>query len=98
MANNISDEEPVIDAAKIAAKVTGTITAIGGLASLYGYGTETDYSAFAAASGTLVMAGGALVGTILPIINAFKARSKVTPLANPKSDAGIPLVEAPPLR
>lgn len=96
MADHISNEEPVIDAAKISAKVTGVVAGVGGVLATLGYGTSEDWSAATAASGTLVLAGASLVGAVLPIINAFKARAKVTPLANPKSDAGVPLVESRP--
>ena len=91
MADHISDTEPVIDAATLAGKVTGVIVGLGGVLAIFGYGTETDYSAFAEAAGTLVIAGGGVVGAILPIINAFKARAKVTTLIAPKDASGQPL-------
>lgn len=80
MALHLSDSEPVIDAAGLAAKVTGTITALGTIAVLFGYGVSGDYSTFAAAAGAAVLAFGGLVGAILPVLNAFKARAKVTPV------------------
>lgn len=91
MATHISDTEPVIDAATIAGKVTGIITALGAILAILGFGTDTEYSQVAEAAGALVLAGGGLVGAILPIINAFKARAKVTPLVAPRDAAGFPL-------
>lgn len=92
MADHLSNDEPVIDAAAIAAKVTATITAVGALATVFGYTTDTEVSAFAEAAGTAVLALGGLVGAVLPIVTAFRARAKVTPVAHPRSADGMPLV------
>ena len=95
MASHLSTEEPVIDAAALAAKVSGLIVSLGAILTIVGFtGPETDWNIMAQAVGAAILAIGGVVGTILPIINAFKARAKVTPLANPVDSAGIRLTPA----
>lgn len=84
--------EPVLDAAKLAAAVSGAVTSIGGLLVVAGLVTSEEVRAWATAAGAAVVAVGALLGAVLPVITALRARDRVTPLADPRAANGQPLV------
>jgi len=86
--------EPVIDAATLSAKVTGVIAGLGAVATLLGFGTDEVWSNAAQAAGALILSVSGLVGAVLPIINAFKARALVTPVAQPRDANGKALTPA----
>jgi hypothetical protein len=91
--------EPVLDAAKIAAAVSGTVLAIGTAFVLIGWATADQVQSWAVIAGGIVTAVGALIAVVLPIITAYGARAQVTPLAAPVSVEGVPLITsaAPPV-
>lgn len=84
--------EPVLDAAKLAAAVSGAVTGIGGLLVLAGYATTDEVKEWAVAAGAAVVGVGALLGVVLPVITALRARDRVTPVADPRDVEGRPLV------
>lgn len=84
--------EEVLNAAKLAAAVSGAVTGVGALLVLAGYATTEQIREWAVASGAAVVAVGALLGAVMPIITALRARERVTPLSDPRDGAGRPLV------
>lgn len=72
--------EPVIGAAAISAGVTAVVTLF------------TVFGAHITADQAVAIVGA--VGAVVPVVLAFFARSKVTPLAAPKTSLGVPLVPA----
>lgn len=86
--------EPVLDAAKVAAAVSGTVLAIGAVFVLVGWATADEVQNWAVIAGGIVTSIGALIAVVLPIITAYGARAQVTPLAAPVSVEGAPLVAA----
>lgn len=87
-----SRPEPVLDQGKVAGAIAGAVVAVVGVVLLLLRGEGGDLSALELAlegALTAVMAAGA---TVAPIWRAWKARGKVTPLADPRDDDGTPLV------
>lgn len=87
--------EPVLDAAKLAAAVSGTVLAIGAMLVLVGWVTADQVQSWAVIAGGIVTAIGTLIAVAMPIITALGARAQVTPLANPQSVDGAPLTATP---
>lgn len=90
--------EPVVDAAKVAAAVSGTVLAVGAAFVVIGWATADEVQNWAIIAGGIVTAVGTLIAVVLPIITAVGARAQVTPLAAPVSVQGVPLITsaAPP--
>lgn len=86
--------EPVMDAAKLAAAVSGAVTAIGTAFVLVGWTTADTVNNWAVVAGGIVTAVGTLITVALPIITAVGARAQVTPLAAPVGMDGVPLITA----
>lgn len=84
--------EPVLDAAKAAAAVSGAVLAIGAALVLVGWATAEQVQNWAVIAGGIVTAVGALIAVVLPVITAYGARAQVTPLAAPVSVEGVQLV------
>jgi hypothetical protein len=97
--------EPVLDAAKVAAAVSGTVLAIGTAFVLIGWATADQVQSWAVIAGGIVTAIGALIAVVLPIITAYGARAQVTPLADPRGmqgqvlpiTPGYPTISIPPV-
>jgi hypothetical protein len=88
--------EPVLDEAKIAGKILAALTLIIGLAVSVGVITAAQAAPL---TGVLVAVASALVAAanyVIPVVRARKARELVTPLINPKTARGVPLVPQPP--
>lgn len=83
-----------MDAAKVAGYVTGSVGLVGGVTTALGYTTDGQVQAVTAAVGPLVLATGVLIGAVLPILRALRAREAVTPLASPRGADGVELVPA----
>lgn len=90
--------EPVVDAAKMAAAVSGLIAAAGAITTLVGWTTADQVQSATVLAGGLITALATLAAVIAPIVAAYRARALVTPVAWPRNDDGLPLVEAPGLR
>lgn len=90
--------EPVLDAAKLAAAVSGTVLSIGAIFVLVGWVTADQVQNWAVIAGGIVTSVGALLAVAMPIITALGARAQVTPLAAPVGVDGVPLITtaAPP--
>lgn len=88
--------EPVLDAAKLAAAVSGTVLSLGALLVLVGWATADQVQSWAVIAGGIVTSIGALLAVAMPLITALGARAQVTPLAAPVSVQGLPLVTAAP--
>ena len=86
--------EEVVGAAKLAAAVSGAVSGLGGLLVLAGYATSEEVKSWAVAAGAAVIGVGALLGVVMPVITALRARERVTPLKDPRDGAGRPLVVA----
>lgn len=84
--------EPVLDAAKLAAAVSGTVLAVGAAFVVVGWVTADQVQNWAVIAGGIVTAVGTLLAVAMPIITALGARAQVTPLAAPVSVQGVPLV------
>lgn len=85
--------EPVTTAGLIAGAVAGVIITIGGLARALGWVTDDlDVNAVARQASDLILGAGILWSTLAPAVLALWARSKVTPLADPRNHDGTPLV------
>jgi hypothetical protein len=84
--------EPVLDAAKLAAGVSGTVLSVGALLVLVGWATADQVQSWAVVAGGIVTSIGALLAVAMPLITALGARAQVTPLAAPVSVQGAPLV------
>lgn len=85
--------EPVVDAAKIAAAVSGLVAAAGAITTLVGWTTAEQVQSLLVLIGGLITALATLVAAAAPIVAAYKARAKVTPLADPRTNYGTALVE-----
>ncbi|MDP5182190.1 hypothetical protein QOZ88_06035 [Blastococcus sp. BMG 814] len=85
--------EPVTRAGLIAGTVAGLIITIGGLARALGWLTDDlDVHEVARQVSDLILGAGVLWATLAPAVLALWARSKVTPLADPRDVDGNPLV------
>ena len=82
MAGAKMKREPVIIAAAVVALIEATIIA----AVAFGWGINPDQQA--ALMGVIIAAAA----VIAPLVGAIWARSKVTPVSDPKDDAGYLLV------
>lgn len=91
--------EPVLDAAKLAAAVSGVVLSIGTVFVVVGWVTADEVQNWAVIGGGIVMSVGTLLAIVMPIITALGARAQVTPLAAPVSVEGVPLITsaAPPV-
>ena len=89
--------EPVLDAAKIASAVSGTVGAIGAAFVLIGWATGEQVQSWVVVTGGIVSAVGTLVAVVAPIVAAYRARAEVTPLESPRNDDGVPLMVVPGL-
>ena len=90
----VSRPEPVLDAAKLPAAAAGLVAAIGAITTLVGWTTADQIQSVTVLIGGLITALATLVATAAPILAAYKARAKVTPLSDPRSRSGVALVEA----
>lgn len=87
--------EPVTRAGVIAGAVSALIITIGGLARALGWLTDDlDVHAVARQASDLILGVGVLWTTLAPFVLALWARSKVTPLADPRDVDGTALVVA----
>lgn len=86
--------EPVTDAGKVAGTISGVITALAGLAVVVGLASAEEANALAVAISGVVMAVAALAAVVVPIWKSYQARNAVTPLADPRDEAGNELVPA----
>lgn len=87
--------EPVLNAAKLAGAISGVILSVGALLKLVGVLIPNDYDLepIADQTGNAVLAIGTAWALIGPWITArIRARDKVTPLEDPQTAAGVPLV------
>jgi hypothetical protein len=87
--------EPVLDAARLAGAISGLILGIGGLLKLTGPLIPADYDLqpLADQASDAVLAVGVTWVLIGPWLTArIGARDKVTPLTDPRSTSGAPLV------
>jgi len=84
--------EPVLDAAKLAAAVSGVVLAVGAALVLVGWATTDQIKSWSVIAGGAVTAIGTLLAVVMPIITALGARAQVTPLAAPQGVDGAPLV------
>jgi hypothetical protein len=91
--------EPVRYAAQIGGLLSAVLVAVGGVIALVAGGLTIDeLGPLGIAIGGVIVAVVALGVYLLPVWQAITARAKVTPLASPRNDAGIPLIEAPGFR
>lgn len=84
--------EPVLDEARIIAGISGALPLLGGIAIAAGWITKDESDTLTAG---LIGATGAVIGFINVAVafwRAKKARTRVTPLASPRSASGEPLV------
>ena len=85
--------EPVTKAGAIAGAVAALIITAGGLARMLGLLTDdVDVAAIADQVSNLILGVGILWTTLAPVALAWHARSKVTPLDDPRDSAGNSLV------
>jgi hypothetical protein len=84
--------EPVLNAAKVAGAVSGLVVAVGAAFVLAGLITAEDVAGWAQVAGGIVLALGALVSAVTPMIAARGARAKVTPTADPRDSRGRRLI------
>lgn len=92
IASSSSDRpEPVLDAAKLAAAVSGTVLSVGALFVIVGWVTADQVQNWAVIAGGIVTSVGTVLAVALPLITAIGARAQVTPLAAPVSVEGHPL-------
>lgn len=90
---------PVIDYARLGALVSAVVTAGGGCLVIVGLATDGAVQVWSASAGAVVVAVGALLAYVLPIVQAKKATELVTPVEDPHTvDAAtghlVPLVPA----
>ncbi len=88
--------EPVLDAAKLAAAISGVIAAAGAITTLYGWTTAEQIQSLTVLIGGLITALATLVAVVAPIVTAQRARAKVTPLADPRNIHGDALTTYDP--
>jgi uncharacterized membrane protein (Fun14 family) len=84
--------EPVIDAARVTAAVTGVVAVGGAVLAIVGYATQDQVQNVVTLSGAAVMSLSALINIIVPYVMAIRVRMQVTPLASPQTSAGVSLV------
>jgi len=87
-----SRPEPVVDEGKIAGAIAGAIVAVVAVVLLVIRGQASDLSALQVALQGALSAVMAAAAVIVPVWRAYRARRKVTPLADPRDDDGTPLV------
>lgn len=92
---DVDRPEPVLDQGRIAAAIGGAVVSIVGLVLLIVRGQATDLSVLQVTLEGVLTACMAAAAVIAPIWRARKARSKVTPLEDPRTAAGDPLVPVP---
>jgi hypothetical protein len=81
--------EPVLDAAKLAGLVSALVVALLGIIALVVAGNVLgDMTTLSNAISSVIVAASALVAYLTPVWQARKARSKVTPLADPRDALG----------
>lgn len=88
--------EPVLDAAKLGGLVAACVVTVGGVIGLIAAGRYGDLSALGTAIGGAVTAVAALSAYLAPVLQARKARTKVTPLADPRDYRGRRMIAIPP--
>jgi predicted lipid-binding transport protein (Tim44 family) len=82
--------EPVTVAGKIAGGLSGAVALLVGIGVL----TTDQGSALTNAILAALAAVSVLVSVVAPIVTAYRARSQVTPLTDPRDNAGNQLVPA----
>lgn len=93
MAARLLRPEPVTKAGTIAGAVAGLLITLGGLARALGWlSDDVDVVAVATQASDLIMGAAALWVVLAPHLLALWARTKVTPIADPRDDDGTPLV------
>lgn len=88
--------EPVLDQGRIAAVVGGAVVAVVGLVLLIVRGQAGDLTALQIALEGVLTSIMAAAAVIAPLWRARKARDKVTPLEDPRTADGVPLVPLVP--
>lgn len=84
--------EPVARAGVVAGAVAGLLITLGGLARAFGWlSDDFDVATVARQVSDLILGAGVLWSTVAPFVLAMWARGRVTPLADPRDDAGRPL-------
>jgi hypothetical protein len=84
--------EPVTLAGKVAGAVGGIVTFLAALGLI---STAEGDTLSTAATGLLALAL-AVPGVVAPVVAAYRARRKVTPLSDPQNNAGQPLTPSAP--
>lgn len=88
--------EPVLNAAVIAGAVAAVIIAVGGLLRVLGWSADTDFQQVAESASNIIFALAAAWSLVGPwILAKFRARPKVTPLADPRDALGRKLIAVP---
>lgn len=88
----LSRPEPVMDAAKITAALSGLVTAVGSAVILGGVATATKVQEWTVVSDAIVAALVTLLSIVLPLVTAKGARAQVTPLSQPQGVDNAPLI------
>ncbi len=86
--------EPVLDEAVIAGKISAGATALLGFAVVLGLVAVDDVDTIVAALVAVATGAVTIVNYVVPKVRAYKARDKVTPVADPQAADGTPLVPA----
>jgi hypothetical protein len=86
--------EPVLDEAKIAGFVTAGLTAVLTVAVVLGFVAQEDTNTLVTTVVGIVGGVVTLVNFVVPKWRAWRARKQVTPLSDPRTVGGIPLVPA----
>lgn len=86
--------EPVLTAARLAAAVSGVIAAVGAVLTLLGWSDAGQVHQAEVLAGGIVTSVATLAAVVAPMVAAYRARAKVTPLSDPRDAAGAPLVAA----
>lgn len=84
--------EPVVDGAKIVAGVVGIVGGLATIGVLIGVLHAEDVPGLVGAATTATTGVITLLGVVLPLWQARKVRQLVTPVIDPRSDNGVPLV------
>lgn len=88
----VTRPEPVAKAGAIAGAVAAVILAIGGLLRVVGWlSDDVDVDELAVQASNLVLGLAAIWATVGPLVLAWRARDKVTPLEAPQDTDGTPL-------
>lgn len=82
--------EPLISSAKITATISGLLS----LLVTVGIIPPTLGDAISHTAEAAIVGVGLVLATVPPLVHAWQARKKVTPVASPKDDAGNELVPA----